>query len=62
MVLTTRDAVVAKEVWERTQENQPFKNSFKLMLKQNRKKVWERRSHAFPSHYTPACNMFWWLL
>jgi len=23
-------------------------------LKQNMKKVWERRSHAFPTHYTPA--------
>jgi len=24
------------------------------MLKQNEKKVWERRSHEFPPHYTPA--------
>jgi len=22
------------------------------------KKVWERRSHAFPPHYTPAFNYF----
>jgi len=28
-------------------------------LKQNTKKVWERRSHAFPPHYTPALNLFW---
>jgi len=24
------------------------------MLKQNLKEVWERHSHAFPPHYTPA--------
>jgi len=23
--------------------------------KQNVKKVWERRSHAFPPHYAPDC-------
>jgi len=26
---------------------------FQIILKQNVKKVWERRSHAFPPHYTP---------
>jgi len=31
------------------------KNSqqLKRILKQTVKKVWERRSHAFPPHYTP---------
>jgi len=30
-----------------------FWNNFKLILKQNIKKLWERRSHAFPPQYTP---------
>jgi len=33
-------------------KKQPFWNSFQLILNQNVKKVWERRSHAFPPHYT----------
>ena len=41
-----RDVVLTKKVWERTQ---------KLgILKQNVKKLWERRSHAFPPHYPPG--------
>jgi len=35
--------------------NSHFWNSFQLILKQNVKKECERRSHAFPPHYTPAC-------
>jgi len=30
----------------------PFRNSFKLILKQNIENVWERRSYVFPPHYT----------
>ena len=33
-------------------------NSFQLILKENVKTVWERRSHTFPPHYTPAWNNF----
>ena len=57
-----RDVVLTKKVWERTQ---------KLgILRQNMKKLWERRLHAFPPHYplgapdiypktkAPACNFF----
>jgi len=39
-------------------KNSLFWNSFKLTLKQNMKKVWERRSHEFPPHYTPAHHAF----
>jgi len=35
-------------------KNYLFENCFQLTLKQNMKKVWERRSHAFPPHYTSA--------
>jgi len=37
----------------------PKSSHFKTALKHfkvNRKKVWERRSHAFPLNYTPAFN------
>jgi len=27
-------------------------NRYQLLLEQNVKNVWERRSHAFPPHYT----------
>jgi len=39
-----------KKMWERIRK---IANSFKLILTQNVKKVWERCSHAFPPHYTP---------
>jgi len=39
-------------------KHSPFSNSFELILKQNVKKVLERRSHAFPLHYTPAFPTF----
>jgi len=47
-----RDVVLQKGVGTHS-EKQPLWNSFKLILKQNVKKVLERRSHAFPPHYTP---------
>jgi len=43
-------------VWEST-KNLANLNSFKLILKQNLKKIWERRSHAFPPHYTPVYSV-----
>ena len=39
--------VLAEMVWERTQKLAILKQ--KVILKRNMKKVWERRSHAFPS-------------
>jgi len=54
-----RDVVLAKEVWERTQKTNHFKQRqthFKAVFNEIMKKVWERRSHALPPHYTPGCN------
>jgi len=52
--VSCRDVVLTKKVWERTQKITIVK-SFKLILKQNVKKVWERCSYAFlrvPTPYT----------
>jgi len=46
-------------------KNYPLENSFKLVLKQNMKKVWEARSYAFPdvvlgtSAIVRAWSWFW---
>ena len=40
---TTRDVVLPEKVWD-APKNTAILNSFKLILKQNMKKVWERRS------------------
>jgi len=47
-----KDAVLTKKVWERIQKIAILKQ-LQTHSKQNLKKVWERRSHAFPPHYTP---------
>jgi len=52
-----RDVVPTKKVWERIKK-WPFYSSVQLILKENLKKVWERRSHAFPPRYTPGL-MVW---
>jgi len=31
---------------------------FQTHFKAKHEKVWERRSHAFPPHYTPACKQY----
>ena len=54
----TRDVVLTKKVWERIQKI-AILNSFKLISMQTMKKVWERRSHAFPTHYTSECDLLW---
>jgi len=46
--------VLTKKVWERIKKIAILKQlPTHFSLKQNMK-VWERRSHAFPPHYTPA--------
>jgi len=53
--------VLTEKVWEHIQKIAILKQlqtqciaSFKLILKQNVKNVWERRSHSFPPHNTLA--------
>jgi len=50
------DAVLTKR-FGKASKKQPFENSFQLILKQNVKKVWERRSHAFSHYYTSLKTM-----
>jgi len=47
--------VLTKKVWERIQKNGHFKTA-SIHFETKVKKVWERRSYAFPPHYTPATN------
>jgi len=56
-LVTSRDVVQTKKVWKRTQKLGIFKQlqtDFKGVFNKVMKNVWERRSHAFPPHYTPG--------
>jgi len=48
-----RDVVLTEKVWERIQKTALLKQ-LQTLFKAKREKVWERRSHAFPPHYTPG--------
>jgi len=46
-----------KKMWEHTQKLAIFQQlqTYSIAI---HKKCGERRSHAFPPHYTPGCNPF----
>ena len=46
MMVVSRDVVLTKKVWERIQKTAISKKSFKVILKDNVKKEWERRFHT----------------